>query len=69
MADGSELAFYYPGPIWRDTDVMKNMILFFDGIALLVPAYMVDRVELADPALVAGLREHDLLRVLDPGVG
>jgi hypothetical protein len=61
-----ELAFYYPGPTWRHTDLMKNMILFFDGIALLVPDYMVDRVERSDPSLVAGLREHDLLQILDP---
>lgn len=61
-----ELGFYYPGPVWRHTDLMKNMILFFDGIALLVPDYMVDRVESSDPPLIAELRERGLLQILDP---
>jgi len=35
-----ELAFYYPNPMWHSGDWIKNLILFFDGIALLVPTYM-----------------------------
>ena len=35
-----ELAFYYPNPVWSDSDWVKNLVLFFDGIALLVPDYM-----------------------------
>jgi hypothetical protein len=52
--------------MWRHTDLIKNMALFFDGIALLVPSYMLDRVEDNDPSLIAGLREHGLLEILDP---
>ena len=38
-----ELAFYYPGPVWRSGDWIKTLILFFDGIALLVPNYIKDK--------------------------
>jgi hypothetical protein len=40
--------------------------LFFDGIALLVPAYMKNRPEEVDPAIVAGLRKHGLLYIIEP---
>jgi len=46
-------------------DWIKNLILFFDGIALLVPKYMKGRIEDFDPAIVAGLKEHDLLYILE----
>lgn len=42
------------------------MLLFFDGVALLVPDYMRERPEEVDPALIAGLREYDLLTILEP---
>lgn len=61
-----EIAFYYPNPFWIDGDWIKNLILFFDGIALLVPDYMKDRVEDNDPAIVVGLREHNLLHIIEP---
>lgn len=61
-----ELAFYYPNPMWYHADWVKNLILFFDGIALLVPAYMKRRPEELDPAIVAGLRNHDLLYIIEP---
>jgi len=61
-----ELAFYYPNPIWMDGDWVKNLLLFFDGIALLVPSYMKDRIEEFDPAIVNGLREHNLLHIIEP---
>ena len=41
-----ELAFYYPNPMWTYGDWIKNLVLFFDGIALLVPQYMKDRPEI-----------------------
>lgn len=63
-----EIAFYYPNPMWYSGDWVKSLILFFDGIGLLVPTYMKDRPEMADPAIVAGLREHGLLHVLEPEV-
>lgn len=61
-----EVAFYYPNPMWANSDWIKNLILFFDGIALLVPNYMTDRVDRIDPAIVAGLREHNLLHIIEP---
>lgn len=63
-----EIVFYYPNPMWRSGDWIKSLILFFDGVGLLVPSYMIDRLELHDPAIVAGLREHGLLHVLEPEV-
>lgn len=61
-----ELAFYYPNPMWSDRDWVKNLILFFDGIALLVPEYMKDRPFYLDPAIATGLNEHNLLKITDP---
>jgi len=69
MAEHDEsptLAFYYPGWIWHDPAWLKNLLLFFDGVALLVPAYMQDRPEETDPALVVGLRDEGLLTILEP---
>ncbi len=61
-----ELAFYYPGPMWRLGDWVKNLLLFFDGIALLVPEYMRDRPALLDPAIAQGLHERGLLHIFEP---
>src|SRR5207245_8866331 len=61
-----ELAFYYPNPIWTNGDWIKNLILFFDGIALLVPKYMKQTIEDVDPAIVAGLTQHHLLHIIEP---
>lgn len=61
-----EIAFYYPNPTWYSGDWVKSLILFFDGVGLLVPTYMKDRPEMADPSIVAGLREHGLLHILEP---
>jgi hypothetical protein len=61
-----EIAYYYPNPMWRHGDWVKSLIVFFDGVALLVPEYMKDKPELVDPAIVAGLNEHDLLHILQP---
>jgi hypothetical protein len=61
-----EVAYYYPNPMWSHGDWVKSLIVFFDGVALLVPEYMKDKPELVDPAIVAGLNEHDLLHILQP---
>ncbi len=61
-----EIAYYYPNPMWQHGDWVKSLIVFFDGIALLVPEYMKDKPELVDPAIVAGLNEHHLLHILQP---
>ena len=61
-----ELAFYYPNPIWHSGEWVKNLILFFDGIALLVPAYMKDQPEQVDPSTVTALEEEGLLEIIEP---
>ncbi len=61
-----EIAFYYPNPFWMNGDWIKNLILFFDGVGLLVPDYMKDSIEMSDPAIVVGLREHRLLHIFEP---
>jgi hypothetical protein len=45
---------------------MKSLLLFFDGIAILLPRYMSGREAAADPVLAGPLREKGLLRVLEP---
>ena len=66
MNKNPEIAFYYPNHIWMNGDWIKNLILFFDGIGVLVPDYMKDGIEEYDPAIVAGLREFELLHIIEP---
>lgn len=61
-----ELAFYYLNPMWSYGNWIKNLALFFDGIALLVPDYMKDRPEELDRPIVVGLREKGLLEIIEP---
>ena len=65
-AETKELAFYYPNPMWARGDWIKNLVLFFDGIALLVPDYMKDRPERLDRPIVVGLEEQGLLEIIEP---
>jgi hypothetical protein len=57
----SDIAFYYPGHIWYDTDRIKSMLLFYDGIGFLIPEYKQGEPEALDPVLAAPLREQNLL--------
>jgi hypothetical protein len=66
VSDERHAAFYYPGVIWHDANWVKSLALFFDEIALLVPDYMRERLALLDPAIVAGLQDAGLLRILSP---
>jgi hypothetical protein len=61
-----ELAFYYPNPMWSYGNWIKNLVLFFDGIALLVPDYMKERPEMLDRPIVVGLKQHGLLEMIEP---
>jgi hypothetical protein len=63
-----DLAYYYPEPYWQfdEADIMKSLLLFFDGIAILLPRYMRGRESDADPILASPLREMGLLRILEP---
>jgi hypothetical protein len=61
-----EVAFYYPNPYWRNVDWVKNIILFFDGIGMLIPNYMEESARFDDEAVIAGLKEHNLFHVFQP---
>jgi hypothetical protein len=54
-----EIAFYYPGPMWHHDDWIKTMILFFDGIGILLPDYLRGKPEAQDPAITIPLLEVD----------
>ena len=52
--------------MWSYGNWIKSLVLFFDGIALLVPDYMKDRPEMLDPSIVIGLKEQGLLEIIEP---
>ena len=57
-----ELGFYYPGQYWHDADWIKNLVLFFDGVAMLIPKYMPDEASFEDYPLIAALKERENVR-------
>lgn len=61
-----EIGFYYPNQFWQSGDWIKNLVLFFDGVGLLVPDYMKEQLDRFDPSIVGGLRDHGLLHVFEP---
>lgn len=63
-----EIAYYYPEPYWlaREGGWVKNLLLFFDEVAILLPDYMYGRHALADPTLAEPLEDRGLLRILQP---
>ena len=61
-----EVAFYYPGQYWRNVDWAKNLVLFFDGVAMLIPEYMSDHSSFDDLPVIAALKSHDLFHVIRP---
>ena len=61
-----DIAFYYPGQYWLNADWVKNLICFFDGIAMLIPEYMEDHLGFDDFPIVSALKDHDLFRVIRP---
>jgi hypothetical protein len=64
----SELAYYYPEPYWlaQESSWIKSLLLFFDGVAILLPNYMKGRELVADPSLAGPLTDLGLLKVLEP---
>lgn len=58
-------ALYYPGYQWHSLNWIKNMLLFFDGIALLVPKHP-SGTETLDIDTASYLKEKDLLKILEP---
>lgn len=63
-SETKDVAFYYPGHLWYRTEWIKNILLFFDGVGLLIPEYKKGELELVDPILAAPLREEGLLHYL-----
>ena len=61
-----EIAFYYPNQYFRDPNWAKNLILFFDGIGMLIPNYMKDHYNLDDHTVITALKEHQLFHVIEP---
>ena len=61
-----DVAFYYPGPYWLNVDWVKNLICFFDGIAMLIPEYMEDSLRFDDAPIISGLKSHHLFHVIRP---
>lgn len=61
-----EFAFYYPGQYWQDPDWIKNLVCFFDGIAMLVPEHMPNVSSFYDYPLAESLEEHGLFRIIRP---
>lgn len=66
MAAGArpDVAFYYPGHLWFRPDWIKTLLLFFDGVALLVPEYKQREPEIIDPVLAGPLLDEGLLHYL-----
>jgi hypothetical protein len=59
---------YHHDPYWtpQQSNLFKSLLLFFDGISLLVPDYMREAPLLSDPALAQPLADQGLLHVLSP---
>ena len=61
-----EVVFYYPSWMWYSDNAIKNLLLFFDGVALLVPEYMKERPEQLVPEIATPLLDANLLHLLEP---
>lgn len=63
-----EVAYYYPNATWRyhSTGFIKNLLLYFDGVGLLVPDYLKEKPFAQDPELASALRDNGLLHLLTP---
>lgn len=61
-----EVAFYYPGQYWINADWIKNLVLFFDGIGMLIPEYMEDYGTFDDYPIISSLKDHGLFHVIRP---
>jgi hypothetical protein len=68
-SNSKPVAYWYPQPYWSDHEAghIKNLLPFFDHVAILLPNYMYGRHREANPWLVGPLEEMGLLRVLEPG--
>lgn len=65
---GSDFAYYFGDWIWPDqsSDLMKSMLLFFDGITVALPSEVADQMIERDPVLAGPLHDKGLLVNFDP---
>lgn len=66
VGEAPKFAFYYPGPVWSDAGWVKNLLLYFDGVALLVPDYIRDKPFTVGGDTAKELQDAGLLRILEP---
>ncbi len=59
-----QLAFYYPGHLWRHSDWIKTLLLFFDGVGLLIPEYKMHEAERVAPELAGPMKDLGLIHYL-----
>lgn len=67
-ATPAEYAFYSGGPVWHQDSWVKQALLYFDGVALLVPRYLSEKPFRVRPDLATDLRDRGLLEILEPEV-
>lgn len=60
------LAYYTDGIAWCSSEWAKSMLLFFDGIAILVPSQEDAAFRQSDEAVIVGMMNAGCLRVLRP---
>ena len=61
-----DFAFYYPGQRFQNVDWIKNLICFFDGIAMLIPEDMPNYRDRHAEETVLVLETHELFHVIRP---
>lgn len=61
-----DFAFYYPGQRFKNVNWIKNLICFFDGIAMLIPEEMPNYLDSYAEQTVWALEDHGLFRVIHP---
>ena len=61
-----DFAFYYPGQRFQNVDWIKNLICFFDGIAMLIPENMPNYRDRHAEETALALEAHELFRVIRP---
>lgn len=61
-----DFAFYYPGQCFQNVDWIKNLICFFDGIAMLIPENPPNYLDQHAKETVWALEYHELFRVIRP---
>ena len=60
-----EWAFYYPNPVWSQSNWLKNLLLFFDGVVMLAPEFARERPFEADSEIAQRLQDAGLLKVVE----